>query len=254
MRSALTLLTLLLATPVAATTVIVAALLGVRDREGAVFDKALRWWAKSLIWAAGVKVVVHGAENQRGAQHIFVANHVSWCDVPALATIITRFKFVAKAELGRVPLFGAAMRAIGSVYVDRANRTSSIESLREAAAKIRDGASVVIFPEGTRGTEYPLRQFKKGAFVLAIDAQVPVVPVVIHGSIEVLPRGSFWVRAGRVNVHFLEPVPSTGLVYEDRNVLAARVRDRMAAKLEQTYGIKSAARGPKGSGSLSAPR
>ena len=245
MRSLLVLLMGLAATAVCATTVIVAALLGVRDREGSVFDLALRWWAKSLIWAAGVEVVVHGEENLRGAQHIFVANHVSWCDIPALATVVTRFKFVVKAEIQRVPLFGAAVRAIGSVYIDRKNRSASFESLRVAAEKIREGASVVIFPEGTRGTEYALRPFKRGAFVLAINARAPIVPVAIHGPIEILPRGSFWVRAGRVDLHFLEPVPCDGLVFEDRNALAMMVRDRIAALLSEKYGVTSPPWNPK---------
>ena len=239
MRTVLVLLTLFTATPIAATVVIVAAVLGAEDRAGSVFDRMLRWWASALVRAAGVELVVHGWEHAEGAQHIFVANHGSWCDVPALGTILTRFKFVAKAELARVPLFGAAVRAIGSVYIDRGNRASSVESLREAAAKIHGGASVVVFAEGTRGTGYPLRPFKKGAFVLAINAQAPIVPVVIHGAIDVLPRGRFRVRAGRVNVHFLEPVPAAGLTYDDRNALAEEVRNRMAGLLRERYGVES---------------
>lgn len=239
MRSLLAGITLLIATPMAGVTVIVAALLGVPDREDGVFDRALRWWARSLIWAAGVELVVHGEEHMRGAQRIFVANHISWCDVPALASLVRRFKFVAKAELQRVPLLGAAIRAIGSVYIDRQNRSASFESLKQAADKIHEGASVVIFAEGTRGTSYALRAFKKGAFVLAINAQAAIVPVVIHGAIEVMRRGSFWVRAGRVHIHFLEPVPAAGLGFDDRNALAATVRDRMADLLRERYGVES---------------
>ena len=239
MRTSLVFFTLLTATPIAATIVIVAALLRAEDRAGSVYDRTLRWWGSVLIRAAGVRLVVHGKENAEGTQHIFVANHGSWCDVPAMATIITRFKFVAKAELARVPLFGAAIRAIGSVYIDRDNRKASVESLRVAAARIHEGASVVIFAEGTRGTGYPLRPFKKGAFVLAINAQVPIVPVLIHGAIDVLPRGKFRVKAGQVDVHFLEPVPAAGLTYDDRNALAERVRNRMADLLLETYGIES---------------
>lgn len=249
MRTLLVVLTLLIATPVLGTIVIAAALAGARDRAGSVFDLALRCWAKLLIRAAGVEVVEHGAENSGGAQRIFVANHVSWCDIPALATIMTRFKFVVKSELQRIPIFGAAIRAIGSVYVDRDNRSSSVESLRMAAEKIQQGASVVIFAEGTRGTQYALRPFKKGAFVLAINAQVPIVPIVMHGAIAILPRGGFRARAGRVNVHFLEPVPTEGLTYEDRNTLAVTVRDRMAALLLERYGVISAPWDPRRNGS-----
>ena len=245
MRTVLLLVTLLLATPIAATIVIVAALLGAPDREGSVFDRTLRWWAHSLIRAAGVELVTHGSENIRGAQHIFVANHNSWCDIAALGTVLTRFKFVAKAELRKVPFLGRGMSAIGSVYIDRGNRTSSIEAMREAAEKIHGGASVVVFAEGTRGTSYALRPFKKGAFLLAIDAQAPIVPVVIHGAIEVLRRGSLRVHAGVVNVHFLEPVPTVGLTFDNRNALAVTVRDRMAAALLERYGVQSPPWDPK---------
>lgn len=249
MRTLLVVLTLLIATPVLGTIVIAAALAGARDRAGSVFDVALRSWARLLIRVAGVEVVEHGTENHGGAQRIFVANHVSWCDIPTLATIMTRFKFVVKSELQRIPIFGAAIRAIGSVYVDRDNRSSSVESLRMAAEKIQQGASVVIFAEGTRGTQYALRPFKKGAFVLAINAQVPVVPIVMHGAIAILPRGGFRAKAGRVNVHFLEPVPTEGLTYEDRNTLAVTVRDRMAALLLERYGVISPPWDPRRNGS-----
>jgi 1-acyl-sn-glycerol-3-phosphate acyltransferase len=130
---------------------------------------------------------------------------------------------------------------VGTVPIERDNRRAAFQSYEEAGARIRAGRNVVVFPEGTRGAEYPLRPFKKGPFVLAVAAGVPVVPTLLHGTIEVLPRGSFWLRPGRVDVHLLEPVDAAGLTYEDRDALSAAVHGRMADALRREYGVDSPA-------------
>ena len=157
----------------------------------------------------------------------------------ALAATLPRYKFVGKAELFRVPLFGRAARAVGSIPIERGNRKAAFQSYDEAAEQIRGGASVVVFAEGTRGTEYALRQFKKGPVILAISAGVPLVPVLVYGTIEILPRGSFRVRPGTVHLHFLEPVDPSGFTYEQRDSLSRIARDRMTEALERLYGIAS---------------
>ncbi len=96
---------------------------------------------------------------------------------------------------------------------------------------------MIVFPEGTRGRSYPLRPFKKGPFVLAIAAAAPIVPTLVHGTILIMPKGSWRVRGGTVDIHFLEPVPTEGLVYDDRDVLMQRVRDRMSDALAREYGV-----------------
>ena len=220
---------------------VVAAIFRVPDRRGSPYDFLPRWWSKSVLFMTGVRVVVHGRERcADGTPHVFVANHMSWYDVPALSSVLPRAKFVAKAELFRLPIFGPAMRAVGMVLIERQNRKAAFNSFNEAAERIREGNSVVIFPEGTRGEEYPLRPFKKGPFVLAIAAGAPIVPVLVHGTREVISRNSFLVRPGRVDVHLLEPVSVEGLVYEDRDGLAAEVRSRIADALARHYGIESA--------------
>ena len=138
-----------------------------------------------------------------------------------------------------MPLFGGAARAVGTIPIERENRKAAFQSYEEAAVRIRDGRSVVVFPEGTRGWTYEMRPFKKGTFVLAIAAGVPVVPTLIHGTVEVLPRGSFWLRAGRVDVHLLEPVPTAGLTYDDRDRLARDVYARLADAQRALYGVES---------------
>jgi 1-acyl-sn-glycerol-3-phosphate acyltransferase len=242
MRTLLTFIVGLVLTLVLGTAVIVAKLLGVREGPGSIYDLAPRWWARAMLFAAGVHVVLHGAERlEPGRPNIFVSNHVSWFDVLALVIALPQYSFVAKAELFKVPVFGTAARAVGTIPIERENRKAAFQSYDEAAERIRRGRNVVVYPEGTRGRSYALRPFKKGPFVLAIAAGVPIVPTIIHGTIEALPRGSLWVRAGRVDVHLLEPVATAGLAYDDRDALARAVYERMADALRREYGVDSAA-------------
>jgi 1-acyl-sn-glycerol-3-phosphate acyltransferase len=227
------------ATIILGLTVIVAALLGVKDKPGGLFEKVPRLWSTLVLWALGVKVRVHGMENfRRGEPHIFASNHVSWFDVPALAKILPRYKFVAKAELFKVPIFGKGMRAVGMIEIQRENRKAAFGAYDVAAEKIRSGSSVVVFPEGTRGHAYPLRPFKKGPFVLAIAAGVPIVPVIVHGTIEIMPKGSFWAHPGTIDVHLLDPVSTTGVDYDHREALMQTVRTRMADAMRRLYGVE----------------
>ena len=228
------------ATIVLGLSVIIAGLLGVKDKPGGLYDKVPRWWSAAVLWMTGVKVRVHGTENAKsGEPHIFASNHVSWFDVPALAKVLPRYKFVAKAELFKVPIFGPAMRSVGMIEIQRENRKAAFGAYDVAAERIRAGNSVVVFPEGTRGHAYPLRPFKKGPFVLAIAAGVPIVPIITHGTIEVMPKGSLWVHPGTIDIHFLEPVSTTGVDYDHREALMQKVRTRMADAMRELYGVEA---------------
>jgi 1-acyl-sn-glycerol-3-phosphate acyltransferase len=238
MRTLFAKLVTLIATVVFASMVLVAQLLRFRQGRGSVFDMAPRWWARWIAWSAGMRVVTHGREAiDASLPHIYVANHVSIMDIPAILHSVPDHGFVAKRELSRVPLFGPAARAVGVVYIDRENRKSAFAAYEEAADKVRDGRSVIVFPEGTRGAEYGLREFKKGPFVLAIRSGVPIIPVIIHGTIEVTPNGTLDVTPGTVNIHLLEPVPTAGLTYDERNTLAETVRGRMAEAMASLYDV-----------------
>lgn len=238
-RTILLYVTALFGTTILGLTVIIAALLGVKDKPGGIFDKVPRLWSSLVLWAAGVKVRVHGLENLKsGEPHIFASNHVSWFDVPALAKILPRYKFVAKAELFKVPIFGSGMRSVGMIEIQRDNRKAAFGAYELAAEKIRSGNSVVVFPEGTRGRAYPLRPFKKGPFVLAIAAGVPIVPIIVHGTIEIMQKGSLWVHPGTIDVHLLEPVSTTGVDYDHREALMQTVRTRMAEAMNRLYGVE----------------
>ncbi len=239
MRTLLVPLAILLVTPPLAASVVVAAMFGVPDGPGSIYDRVPRLWGKALSWAGGVRLHVHGTQHLSGQPRVFAANHTSWFDVFVLGSILSYYKFIAKAELERIPLFGKGMRAAGFIFVDRNNRKAAFAGYEAAAKRIRDGASVVVFPEGTRADEYPLRPFKKGPFVLAIAAGVPVVPTLVYGTREIQKRGSIWVRGGDVHVHFLEPIPTAGMDYEARNRISDEAWARMAEVLESVYGIPS---------------
>ncbi len=234
LRTALVALALLVLTPPLAAVIMVCALFRVKDRPGGPYDWATHTWARGILVAAGVRVRVRGAEQlaaSRTTPRVFVSNHVSWFDVFVLASLLPRYAFVAKEELLRIPIFGPAARAAGTVPIDRDNRKSAFASYEEAATHIRGGRSVIVFPEGTRGTSYPLRPFKKGPFVLAIAAGAPIVPTVIYGTLAIMPRRSWLVRGGAVDVQFLEPVPTAGLDYDARDALSNTVHEHMESIL-----------------------
>jgi 1-acyl-sn-glycerol-3-phosphate acyltransferase len=218
-------------------TVIIASALRVNSR---LYEGIPRLWCRAILRAAGVTMRIHGAENvPRNEARIYVANHVSWFDVFALASYLPRYRFIAKKELFKLPIFGPAIRSTAAIEIDRGNRKAAFQAYETAARDVKEGLSVVVYPEGTRGRSYELRPFKKGPFVLAIAAQVPVVPTIIHGTIAIQPKGSFRIRPGAIDLHFLEPIPTTGLVYSDRDALMQKVWKRMADALEQ-LGIHSA--------------
>jgi len=241
MRTVLVALTALVMTAVLGPVVMVARLLGARQGSSSIFAHAVRAWARAINRAAGVRVHVHGRERLSGAAGaVFIANHVSWFDIFALATEVPWCSFIAKSELRRIPLFGFAAECVGIVFLDRDNRKQAFESYRVAASEVQRGRAVVVCPEGTRGNDYHLRPFKKGPFVLAIAAQSPVVPTIVYGAREVMPKGSFRIRAGDVHLHFLEPVPTVGYEYEDRSDLMQAVWHEMADAMRSIYAVGTA--------------
>lgn len=243
-RTVVTLGTAFVATVILGPMAMVAGLLRLPERAGSIHEKAMRWWAMSLNRAAGVRVIVHGAGNIREGA-VYVSNHVSWFDVFAIAEVLPRYTWIAKAELRRLPIFGRGAEAAGVIFIDRENRKSAFDSYANAAAEVRRGRNVVVCPEGTRGAEYSLRPFKKGPFVLAVAAQAPVVPVLVYGAREVMRKGSFTIRPGDVHVHFLEPVAAAGHTYETRDAVVQATWQRIADALERHYGVVSAPQPPR---------
>jgi 1-acyl-sn-glycerol-3-phosphate acyltransferase len=238
-RTLFALLVAIVATIICAGSVIIAGLLRLRDRAGGVYDTMQQTWARLIIWASGVKVVLHGIEHASAGKQIIVGNHVSWFDVFALSAALPRCRFVAKQQVRKIPLIGPAAGAAGHVYIERENRKAAFEQYKAAADRIHAGARVVVFAEGTRGHDYPLRPFKKGPFVLGVSAGAPIVPMLIYGTIPMMPKGSFRVRGGTAHIHFLPPIDTTGLTYENRDQLAFETYRAIADLLMREYGVES---------------
>lgn len=194
-----------------------------------------RIWGRVSLWLAGVRLTVEGREHlTKGKPVVYMANHVSNFDILALfAGIPDQFRWMAKVELFRIPLFGLAMSRAGSIPVDRSNRRNSVLSMRQAVARIAAGTSVVIFPEGTRSKDGTLQPFKTGSFTLALQAQVPVVPLAIIGSGEVMPKHSRWIRGGHIRLQIMPPVATAGRPVAERAELMEEVRQPIVAALEK---------------------
>jgi len=156
---------------------------------------------------------------------VYAANHQSLFDILALGAVLPgKMRYVAKRELAKIPIFGAALKAAGQIYIDRFNRAKALGAYEEAAAAVRQGMSAVIFVEGTRSRTGNLLPFKKGAFVFAIASQVPLIPVYCAGTFDVLPKGSLRLRPRPITLFFGEPISTEGLTYDDRDGLMRRVR------------------------------
>ena len=240
MRTLAVFLVLATLTPVLGSLMILAAALGVKYRPGNLMERIPRFWCGAICRAAGVDIVLHDAHRiAEGEARVYITNHVSWFDVFALAHILPHYTFIAKSELRKIPFFGGAAEAAGIIFIQRQNRKAAFDAYKEAATHVGGGKSVVVCPEGTRGRDYPLRPFKKGPFVFAIAAGVPIVPTIIHGTIRVQPKGSFWIRSGRIDIHFLEPVSPAGYDYDRRDELMRLVWGQMAEALHREYGIES---------------
>jgi 1-acyl-sn-glycerol-3-phosphate acyltransferase len=200
----------------------------------ALHDWVHRHWGRTELWAAGVRTSVTGLEHvSQTDPQIFVSNHQSIFDIFAiLAHVPASVRFVAKKELGRIPIFAQAMRAAGHVFIDRDDRRKAGEAMRRAGLRMkRDRLSLGLFPEGTRSTTGQLRQFKKGTFVLAIETQVPIVPVAVEGGYRVSSKGR--IRATRMSLSLADPLPTAGKTARDRDVVLATVQAGIGAMLEE---------------------
>ena len=200
-------------------------------------DWAARRWGQTLLWAAGVKVVLEGTENLRtDAPQIVVSNHQSWFDVFALAAALpVRYRFVAKRELEKVPVFSRAWRSCGHVSVDRGNREAAIQALDQAWREVHEEKlTMILFAEGTHSPDGRLKAFKKGAFVLAVQGKVPLVPLAILGSRRIMAKGARRIRSGEIRVRIGEPISTEGSTIRDRNRLLKASWDAIFALKGET--------------------
>ena len=205
---------------------LVGLLMRLRDPSGDWVLDLARWWSGWVTRFAGVHITVDNRANLDPQQpYVFMANHASTIDIWALFLAIPRrVRMIAKKQLARIPILGWVMWAGRFIFIDRQNGVAARRSIDEACQRIHNGESVLIFPEGTRTRDGDLGVFKKGGFHLATKAGVPIVPVALRGTRELMPRGSLLLRSGTITVVLGEPIPTQGLSDEDRTTLSERVR------------------------------
>lgn len=196
-----------------------------------------RIWGRLLCRIADIRVRVEGQENlDPSLTYIFVGNHTSQIDIWTFQGYIPHdFRWIAKKELFAIPLFGAAMRAVGFISIDRSRGRQAVQSLNDAAARIAEGTSVLIFPEGTRSPDGHLKPFKTGAIMLAIKAGVPVVPVGFNGTHQTLPKGSLLARGGNVVLRIGTPLPTRDFKAKDKRELALKLQQQVAELLDKCH-------------------
>ena len=203
-------------------------------RSGDPLHKIARFWGKSILVVSRIKVSVNGLPGiDFRDPYIYMANHQSNFDIPVLlGHLPVQFRWLAKMELFKIPIFGRAMRKAGYISIDRYDRESAFKSLDVAAQKIKSGVSVLIFPEGTRSRDGKIKAFKKGGFVLAIDSGVPIIPVVIKGTRAIMTKGKFRVNPGHVSMVVHPPVETAAYTRESKEGLMASVRGIMCDDLK----------------------
>jgi 1-acyl-sn-glycerol-3-phosphate acyltransferase len=188
----------------------------------------------SAVRIAGVRVRIEGVENIPAGVCIFAANHVSNMDPLAFVPLIPRrVALLVKSELFRVPILSKAMRMAHFVPVERENREAAAASVETALKYLKEGLSFAVYPEGTRSRDGRMLPFKKGTFVMAVRAKVPVVPVSIVGAQNLMRPGEWAVRPGEVTIRFGPPVDASTYTLEQRADLLARVEELVAAGLPE---------------------
>lgn len=197
--------------------------------------KVMEWWGRCVIRIGGWRVRAEGLERLPEGGAILVSNHQSLLDIPLFLSVFRKeIKFLAKRELGEIPLFGKAMARAGNLFVDREDPRDAVHVMREAVGRIRKGQVVVIFPEGTRSADGSIGEFKPGAFYLAQKAGVPVFPVYIDGGCSALPKGSLLFRRADLIVRVLEPLTfAAGLPLSKKEIAAAARRRILSARTEE---------------------
>jgi 1-acyl-sn-glycerol-3-phosphate acyltransferase len=200
-----------------------------------------RFWAKSVLLISRVKVRVLGSHHiDPHAPYIYMANHQSMFDILALLGYLpVQFRWLAKKELFQIPVFGLSMARVGYISIDRSDRRAAHKSLLDAAEKIAQGVSVIIFPEGSRSMDGNIKPFKAGGFHLAVRSGRPIVPVVIHGTHHVMPKGSLHIRPGVVVVSLHPPVDTASYDNKTKKDLMNAIRSVMKQDLERFKATQS---------------
>ena len=216
--------------PLSSTVVLVAAF----RSTSPLIDRIARLWARSLVKAAGIDLHVENVERiDPSKRYILVANHYSYLDIPCLlAGIPQPIRFMAKASLFKIPIFGWSIARAGFIPIDRQNRRTAVKSFDMAADRIRKGNTIVVFPEEGRSKSREMKPFQRGAFLLAIKAQKTIVPIAIDSTFDIWPVGSFWrVKPGRVTLRVGTPIETAKLSVRDKDRILNATRDQVQEML-----------------------
>ena len=204
------------------------------DRSGHWFSALERTWATWLLGTNGIRFSVQGLENlEERHSYILISNHMSILDIPGIISALPfPVRFIAKRSLIWFPIFGWSLYLSRHILIDRDNPHSALKSFKQAASLLKSGTSIMVFAEGTRSPDGQVKEFKGGAFLLALKAQAPVVPVSISGTYEMLPRTGWCFWPGTIEIHLSKPIPIQGLSQRQVQALMEQVRETVIQKLK----------------------
>ena len=230
LRTIWTVIVAIVVTIPSATTVLIIAML---SSSSPWIDPVIRLWARLVLWGAGVEIRGEGMETiDRGKRYILIANHHSYFDIPCIfAAIPQPIRFMAKKSLFSIPIFGWALARAGFIPIDRKNRRTAVKSFDLAVERIRKGNTIVIFPEEGRSREVAMRPFQRGAFLLAIRSELPILPLAIDGTYEVLRVGAKRVTPGVVTIRVGTPIETAGVSVRAKDTLLEQSRGQIESLL-----------------------
>ncbi|PAB58457.1 lysophospholipid acyltransferase family protein [Anaeromicrobium sediminis] len=196
-------------------------------------SKTTNNWAKQIIQSSGVEIETTGLENIPDGPVVFVSNHQGYFDIPVLFSVITKpTSFIAKKELGKIPVFGKWMELTRCIFIDRGNKRQSLQAIKDGIALLKEGHSLIIFPEGTRSKSSEMKDFKKGSLKLATKAKVPIVPVCINGTYKVFEANDGKkITPAKVNLTFCEPIFTDNITKEEEALLNDQVEGAVRKNL-----------------------
>jgi len=194
-------------------------------------------WARIMLGVTFVSSeILNSARIIKGQSYVIISNHQSHFDILALVTTLgVQFRWVIKKEILKIPLFGVALYASRNIFIDRSNTASAVESINRGLNRLPGGASVMIFAEGTRSRDGEIHEFKKGGFMMALTKKMPILPVTVNGSRKVLPRGSFAVNPGRIQVVVGEPIDTSGFSGDNVQALIDKTRKAIIENFNPSY-------------------
>ncbi|MFW5891406.1 MAG: lysophospholipid acyltransferase family protein, partial [bacterium] len=201
-------------------------LVDILSKNSHLYDFLSKIWSKLVLLISGIKVHIEGLENfNPNSNYVIAGNHLSLMDVPPLLYYFPgKLRYVFKKELGKIPIFGWVLKVI-HIEVDRGNRKKSQRSFSKAKKKLKEGVSVIIFPEGTRSKTGEIQKFKKGAFVFSLQNKLDILPYAIYGTKEILPPNTIDIHSGEVFISFRKPISIKNYSFEDRNKLLEETRE-----------------------------